>query len=414
VRGDAIKRARILIVDDELANVRLLERLLEREGYTNLKSTTDPSQVLPFFTEFRPDLVLLDLLMPHLDGFAIMERLKPRALEDGYLPILVLTADVSVETKRRALSAGARDFLTKPFDAMEVLLRIKNLLETRSLHLELQEQNELLETMVRERTERLIQAEKMAALGRLAAGVAHELRNPLTVIDGRVQLLRNEITHGQMPPLDGLSRSLEKLGEAVGRMRGIMEGLSSYSKPRKHEPILLDMGELLSATRELVAGQAKKSQVSISVDVSQTLPRVLGDRSQLTQVLVNLATNAIEAIGDTGGQLTLKARPDGEGAEQRVRVEVSDTGPGIPSEVLPKIWEAFYTSKPEGTGLGLSIVRGLVSEQPGTTIDVESVPGRGTTFILTMPIPGAGGLTDLHPSGEEERHEGPRDAQRPS
>jgi len=386
MRDEAIKDARILIVDDELANVRLLERLLERESYTSVKSTTDPKQVLPFFSEFRPDLILLDLLMPHLDGFAIMEKLKPRVLEDGYLPILVLTADVSAETKRRALSAGARDFLTKPFDAMEVLLRIKNLLETRFLHLELQKQNELLETRVRERTQRLIQAEKMAALGRLAASVAHELRNPLTVIDGRVQLLKMPLAQGQLPAADLLSRYAASLEEAAGRMRSIMEGLSTYSKPRKHEPTPLNMGELLFATQELVAGQAKKSQVTISVDVPDTLPRIRGDRSQLTQVLVNLATNAIEAMGDTGGQLTLKARAQGEGTEQRVRVEVSDTGPGIPREVLPKIWEAFYTSKPEGTGLGLSIVRGLIEEQPGASIDVESTPGQGTTFILALAV----------------------------
>jgi signal transduction histidine kinase len=121
------------------------------------------------------------------------------------------------------------------------------------------------------------------------------------------------------------------------------------------------------------------------------------DRSQLTQVFVNLATNAIEAMDGTGGQLTLKARVDGEGSERRVRVEVSDTGPGIRPEVLPKIWEVFYTSKPEGTGLGLSIVRGLVAEQPGATIDVESVAGQGTTFTLTMLVAGAPRPTD--PSG---------------
>ncbi len=386
MQEENLKSARLLIVDDEVANVRLLERVLEHGGYTSLKSITDSGQVLSLFKEFQPDLLLLDLLMPHPDGFAILEQLKPLTPEGTYFPVLVLTADVSQETKRRALVAGAKDFVVKPFDATEVLLRIRNLLETRFLHLELQAQNERLEEQVRERTQRLIQAEKMAALGRLAAGVAHELRNPLTVIDGRVQLLKMPLAQGQLPAADLLSRYAASLEEAAARMRSIMEGLSTYSKPRKHEPTPLNMGELLSAIGDLVAGQAKKSQVTISVDVPDTLPRVWGDRSRVTQVLVNLATNAIEAMGDTGGQLTLKARAQGEGTEQRVRVEVSDTGPGIPPEVLPKIWEAFYTSKPEGTGLGLSIVRGLVGEQPGATIDVESTPGQGTTFILALPV----------------------------
>jgi signal transduction histidine kinase len=256
--------------------------------------------------------------------------------------------------------------------------------------------DEMAESLERQR-DALIKSEKMAALGRLAAGVAHELRNPLMIIDGRVQLLRKPLAQGQLPPVDLLSRYVASLGEAATRMRGIMEGLSAYSKPRKPEPALLDVGELLSATRELVAGQAKKSEVMISVDVPSTLPKVQVDRSQLTQVFVNLATNAIEAMDGTGGQLTLKARVDGEGSERRVRVEVSDTGPGIRPEVLPKIWEVFYTSKPEGTGLGLSIVRGLVAEQPGATIDVESVAGQGTTFTLTMLVAGAPRPTD--PSG---------------
>ncbi len=386
MQEENLKNARLLIVDDEVANVRLLERVLEHGGYTNLKSITDSSRVLSLFKEFQPDLLLLDLLMPHPDGFAILEQLKPLIPEGTNFPVLVLTADVSQETKRRALAAGAKDFVIKPFDATEVLLRIRNLLESWFLHLELQGQNERLEEQVRERTQRLIQAEKMAALGRLAAGVAHELRNPLTVIDGRVQLLKMPLAQGQLPAADLLSRYAASLEEAAARMRSIMEGLSTYSKPRKHEPTPLNMGELLSATGDLVAGQAKKSQVTISVDVPDTLPRIRGDRSQLTQVLVNLSTNAIEAMGDTGGQLTLKARAQGEGTEQQVRVEVSDTGPGIPPEVLPKIWEAFYTSKPEGTGLGLSIVRGLVGEQPGATIDVESTPGQGTTFVLALPV----------------------------
>src|SRR5207247_10942924 len=151
----ALKAARILIVDDESANVRLLERVLERDGYTHLRSTTDARQALPLYTESRPDLVLLDLAMPHVDGFQILERIKPLVPPKAYLPVLVLTADITMETKRRALESGAKDFLTKPFDQVEVLLRIRNLLETRLLHQELARHNESLEEIVRERTQQI-------------------------------------------------------------------------------------------------------------------------------------------------------------------------------------------------------------------------------------------------------------------
>jgi putative two-component system response regulator len=153
--SQALTAARILIVDDQDSNVRLLERLLERAGYDNVIGTTDSRQTAPLFAEFAPDLVILDLMMPHMDGFEVMEALTGEVPDGAYMPILVLTADVSAESKRRALSMGARDFLTKPFDHDEALLRIRNLLETRSLYLRLQAQNEALEEKVRERTSEL-------------------------------------------------------------------------------------------------------------------------------------------------------------------------------------------------------------------------------------------------------------------
>jgi putative two-component system response regulator len=140
-KEDLSKNARILIVDDQEANVRLLEGILKRAaGYHALRSTTDPREVMSLYVEFQPDLILLDLHMPHVDGFAVMEQLKEIVPEDVFLPILVLTADVTPEAKQRALASGAKDFLAKPFDPTEVLLRIKNLLETRTLHLELRAQ----------------------------------------------------------------------------------------------------------------------------------------------------------------------------------------------------------------------------------------------------------------------------------
>ena len=163
----ALQLAKVLIVDDEEANVRLLERTLQRWGYTNLISTTDSREALPLFEQHRPDLILLDLMMPHVDGFTIMETVNARLPEGVFLPILVLTADANPQVKRRALSAGAKDFLTKPFDQTELLLRIMNMLETRFLHIELANQNQILEQKVAERTKELA-ASQIEILDRLA------------------------------------------------------------------------------------------------------------------------------------------------------------------------------------------------------------------------------------------------------
>ena len=205
VERRGIKSARILIVDDEPANVRLLERLLQQAGYTHLRSVQDPRQVLPTYTEFQPDIILLDLQMPHLDGRAVMRQLEPQIAPDTFLPILVLTADTNPQTKREALAVGAKDFLTKPFDPTEVLLRMQNLLETRFLHLEVSNQNALLEETVRLRTRALqsrdailqavsFAAERFLQTGALEQNVQEELsRLGEATTTSRVYIFENRL-----------------------------------------------------------------------------------------------------------------------------------------------------------------------------------------------------------------------------
>lgn len=166
--------AQILIVDDEPKNLDVLTRILRRAGFLNTFATTDPVEGLTLYTELDPDLLLLDLHMPGLDGVAVMERLKQAVPRHGYLSVLVLTGDTSRETRSKALAMGAKDFLTKPFEVDEVLLRIHNLLETRQLHREITSHNQLLEERVRERTAEL-EAAQLETLERLA--IAAEFRD---------------------------------------------------------------------------------------------------------------------------------------------------------------------------------------------------------------------------------------------
>ncbi len=158
---------RLVVVDDDPGIVRLLERILKRAGYGNVHGTTDPHEAVRVCAERKPDLVVLDLHMPDLDGFALLGRILEHVPEDMYLPVLVVTGDLSPWARQRALSSGAKDFLTKPFDPPEVLLRVRNLLETRYAHRQLRRQNELLEEAVRERTLELDEA-RIEILERLA------------------------------------------------------------------------------------------------------------------------------------------------------------------------------------------------------------------------------------------------------
>ena len=170
------RTARILVVDDEEGNVEILRRILERAGFTRIESTTDSREASSLYVQHRPDLILLDLHMPHLDGLDVMDQLNEIA-EASYLPILILSADLTPEARRDALSRGAKDFVAKPFQPDELLLRIKTLLETRFLYIQIQSQNQLLEAKVRERTRALEEAQ-VEIIARLA--VAAEFRDDNT------------------------------------------------------------------------------------------------------------------------------------------------------------------------------------------------------------------------------------------
>ncbi len=172
-----IQSSRILIVDDQLANIRLLERILKEAGYKNWQSLTDSREVLGVFSDFKPDLVALDWRMPNVDGLSLLKQLRSRIPEGEYVPTLILTADNSRTTRQVALAAGAKDFLTKPLDVSETVLRIYNLLETRWLHVELKRHNETLEERIKERT-RDLELAQLEVLQRLA--LAAEYRDDCT------------------------------------------------------------------------------------------------------------------------------------------------------------------------------------------------------------------------------------------
>lgn len=227
----------------------------------------------------------------------------------------------------------------------------------------------------------LIQEERMAALGRMAAGVAHELNNPLTMLLGRTQLLRIKAATRPALAADEIARHAAVLEEVGHRMKRIVESLSLYSKPPKAELQPLEAAPLLTATLEMVEFTARKAGVTLRMDASGSRGlRLLGDRSYVLQVLLNLASNALDAV-TRGGTVTLSAL---RGSDSDVALEVADDGPGIPREVQARIWEPFFTSKAEGTGLGLAIVRSLVTEMGGR-IEVESEPNRGTVFRVSLP-----------------------------
>ena len=372
--------AAILIVDDERSMVRLMGELLAHAGYTNLRSTVDSREVFGLCATFQPDLILLDLRMPNLDGIEVLRRLKQQRAE-AYLPVLVLTADVSRESKRAALEAGASDFLTKPFEQIELLLRVRNLIEMRSLHRDLRRQNETLEARIQERTHQLLEAEKLATMGNLLAGVAHELNSPLSVILGQVGLFA---TSGVDP--NARSR-INDIGEAAERCVRIVRSFLTMARRHPPERGHVSLNHLLRDAVELLAFELRIANIEVSFDLAKDPPLVWADAHQLKQVVVNLVTNARQAVEDAAPPRRLSLRTRHDTPSRRVRIEVADSGPGIPREIRTRIFDPFFTTKPdgEGTGLGLALARGIV-ESHGGAIGVESRPGEGARFVIELPM----------------------------
>ncbi len=393
-----ISKARVLIVDDEASNVRLLERILEMAGCGAVRSTTDSRQVLPLFFEFEPDLILLDLHMPYLDGFAVMEQLKSAAPGDDFLPILILTADITLETKRRALASGAKDLVTKPLDHSEVVLRIKNLLENRFLHRALQAQNGLLEEQVRQRTaeleetlevlrstqEQVVRQERLSALGMMASGIAHDFNNALTMVLGYSELLlpymQESAPAKERAFLHHVISAAQDATHVVARLREFYRPVSG-----NEIRVALNLNEIVEQAVALTSPKwsarclADGVQIEMLTELGEA-PAVSGNAAELREVLTNLIFNAVDAMPE-GGAITLSTRARGS----EVWISVTDTGMGMTEEERERCLEPFFTTKGErGTGLGLAVVYGIIHRHDGQ-IEIVSEKGRGTTFMIRLP-----------------------------
>jgi PAS domain S-box-containing protein len=230
------------------------------------------------------------------------------------------------------------------------------------------------------------QAERLAALGTLSAGLAHELGNPIGIISSRIELMLMEAESQELP--GDLQADLRVLHRHAQRVARVAQRLLSFARHSPGERRLVDLNHVVEETLLLLEKQVTKEGITLLRSLARNLPPIEGDANALQQVVLNLLTNAREAMTD-GGEIRIET---GTVADRPgwLCLAVSDTGPGIPLEELPKIFDPFYTTKPEGTGLGLSVSYGIVRDHQGT-IDVQSEPGKGTTFVLTFPALVGGG-----------------------
>ena len=365
-----ILNAKILIVDDQEVNVLLLERMLRGAGYACIASTMDPHEVCELHRKNCYDLILLDLQMPGMDGFQVMEGLK-EIENGGYLPVLVITAQPG--HKLRALQAGAKDFISKPIDLAEVLTRVYNMLEVRLLHMETKNNRNVLKQTV----ERLEEVERLKQ-GFLST-VSHELRTPLTSIRGSLGLLAS----GAVGALSDEVVEVVAIAErnAVRLMALINDILDLERLETGKIELQFAQVPVESILRRAIESLATFGQQhGVTVEAPEVSSMIWADADRIVQVLVNLLSNAVK-FSPPGGVVTI-----GVGLrESWVEFRVTDRGRGVPLALRRAIFERFRQVETSdarergGTGLGLAICKSIV-EQHGGTIGVESEEGGGSSF----------------------------------
>jgi signal transduction histidine kinase len=377
----------VLIADDEPDMLRFLKTQLQRD--CQVLEAVDGNQAVEKALQFMPEMILLDMMMPEKDGLQVCRELRSKTPTQR-IPIVLLTARADEETKLAALEAGASDFLTKPFSTTELSVRIRNLIESRTFERKLARQNQILEATLQQLKDtetQLVQTEKLASLGRMSAGIIHEINNPLNFAKTAIHALKNM---GKLMPEDerpDYDEILHDIQEGVDRVRTIVSDLRSFTHPNLVDFREVSIGKVFDAALRFVSHEWK-DKVELEKHIEEGLS-VWGNEHQLIQVVVNLMQNAFDALrkkqfnDSEKPRVAIDARAQGNHAIIKVR----DNGMGISADNVAKIFDPFFTTKDvgEGMGLGLSIVYRIVQAHEGR-IDVNSVQNEFCEFVLELPV----------------------------
>jgi len=380
------RKPKLLLADDEPDMLQFLKSQLEKK-YEIIESV-DGNQAVSKAKQFLPDLMLLDMMMPEKDGITACRELK-ETISTKSIPIILLTARADDETKMSALNAGASDFLTKPFSTSELHVRIKNLVDSHHFQSELARQNQRLESameQLKETEATLVQTEKMSSLGRMSAGMIHEINNPLNYSLAALSLLKNMREKWPREERVKIDDLLADMHEGMTRVQTIVSDLRGFTHPHGHVADLIELNEVISIALRFLGRETEKDiQVEIDVPKNQ---KVFAEKNNLTHVFINLFQNAVDALKVKKNEeekplLSIRSMDDGE----KVRIWVKDNGTGISLQYLDKIFDPFFTTKDvgEGMGLGLSICYRIMEGQGGR-ISVKSEMGKFTEFLLELPL----------------------------
>jgi signal transduction histidine kinase len=409
----------VMVIDDNPVNLNLLKEILSQKGYVVRPFPKGDIAVMSAQTN-PPGLILLDIMMPDLDGYEVCQMLKSNEATYG-IPVIFISAKTVTIDKIKAFNVGGVDYITKPFQVEEVLARVKTHLTLRRYQLESDKKNEELQNMLSKlkfAQSQLIQSEKMASIGILAAGIAHELNNPINFISISTKGLKKKFSPiiELLQQLDGSEKTFEQfeeMGQAVAnldlssRLQAINElttnietgadrsveivnGLRSFSRLDKSTKEKTNIHKSLEAALIILKSQTK-GVIAIVKDFEE-LPGMMAFPGKLTQVFMNIIKNGIDAINactdnDRDKVITIKTRATNSDNSKYACIQISDSGHGISEEAEGRLFDPFFTTKEvgKGTGLGLSIALGIIEDHQGR-IEVSDQKGNGTRFTVFLPL----------------------------
>ncbi|MCC5635342.1 hybrid sensor histidine kinase/response regulator [Nostoc sp. CHAB 5844] len=421
----------ILVVDDTPANLAVLSEALSDAGF-EVAIATDGERAIKQAECSLPSLILLDVMMPGIDGFETCRRLKASTITQD-IPIIFMTALSETTDKVNGFNLGAVDYITKPFQEAELIVRVKTQLKVRHF-------NQTLEQQVSQRTAeltdalkqlqssqlQLVQSEKMATLGQLVAGVAHEINNPVNFIHCNLEYMENytqtllnflQLYQKHYPdPVDEIQEQAEEndlvfLQEDViktlasmkigtQRICEIVLSLRNFSRMDEVEFKAVDIHEGIDSTIMILQHRLKATPEHPQIAVIReygNLPLIECYAGQLNQAFMNILANAIDALEEMNAHRTYQEIQDYPGCIiistsivdlQSVQIAIADNGPGIPEHIQQRIFDPFFTTKPvgKGTGMGMSISYQIITEKHNGKLECFSTPGKGTKFVIQIPI----------------------------
>jgi two-component system, NtrC family, sensor kinase len=366
--------SRVLVVDDDRNMVNFIRDLLQTVPY-DVIACGSGAEALAAIEKQPIDLVLLDVVLPAIDGFTIAKRMREKFGANNFVPIIFISGLTSPDKKIAGL-AIADDFITKPFNQDELLARIRVMLRIRQLQRDL---------FVLEREQKLARTQlyrsaRLASIGTFASGVAHELNNPLTAVLGFSGSLLERLRREEPIDKDELEQYLSIINSETVRCSDIVENLSQFA--REGEALIRDFGlaECVDGAVKLVNSLAARKNMAIRKAVPPDL-RVRADMRKLQQAIVHVVTNSLDFCKG-GGTIDIEARP----GSAVVKLLISDNGPGIAPDMLSKVFDPFFTTKEVGQGMGMGLaICYVIMEECNGAIDVTSEKGKGTTVIFEIP-----------------------------